>query len=50
MGVSMDKDKHNEKLRLGPSTKYDHFKRVFKDKNEENEKRQLRDHPQNMTT
>ena len=34
----------------GSSTKNDHFMRVCMDKNEKNNKVQLRDHPQNTTT
>ena len=33
-----------------PSTKDEHLMRVSMDENEENEKLQLRDHPQNTTT
>ena len=40
----------SEVRRKGASTKYDHFMRVSMDENGENEKLQLRYHPQNTTT
>ena len=51
MRVRTNKKEENEiLLTKGPSTKYDYLMRVSMDKNEENEKLQLRDHPQNTTT